>query len=236
MQHFAAFIFILLATVGTFFARKLSLMGALTGATIASACYTGGGWRILGCLAAFFVLSVLATRIQAKEKLRTGLAERDGGPRLASQVLANGAVAAICSLAAIVRPDHSVIFLLAAAAAFASATADTLSSEIGNAFGSRYWDLVTLRSGKKGNNGVVSLEGTAAGFAGSLVIALIACTGQLSAAGFFSIIFAGNAAGLFDSLLGGTLENRQLLTNDQVNFLNTAFGALTAAILYSYFG
>lgn len=234
-DHLPAILIILLAGLASFFARKLSFAGAIAGAIIATACYTGGGWRLLGCLAAFFVLSVLATRVGGRTKIISGLAERDGGPRLAGQVLANGSVPAICALAVLFFPDHSRVLLLAAAAGFASATADTLSSEIGNAYGSRYLDLVSLKPGTRGSNGAISLEGTMAGLAGSFVPAAIAIIGNGTATELCVIVIAGNLAGLFDSFLGGTLENRKLMTNDQVNFLNTAFGSGVAVLLYSIF-
>jgi uncharacterized protein (TIGR00297 family) len=235
INHLPAVLVILLATLASFVTRKLSFPAALAGAIIATACYSGGGWRLLGCLAAFFFMSVLATRLGAGKKLVSGLAERDGGPRLAGQVFANGAVPAICSIAIVVFPDCSRLLLLAAAAGFASATADTLSSEIGNAYGSKYLDLVSLKPGIKGRNGVISMEGTLAGLSGTLVVAAISTARNGTAAEFLSIVVAGNLAGMFDSLLGGTLENKQLLTNNQVNLLNTAFGAAVSVLLSSIF-
>jgi uncharacterized protein (TIGR00297 family) len=236
MQHFTAIVLILLATVGTFFARKLSLVGSIAGALIAAACYAGGGWRLLGCLTAFFLLSITATRAGARKKLVHGLAERNGGPRLAGQVLANGAVPAVCALLALIFPAQSHLLLLAAAAGFASATADTLSSEFGNAYGTRYLNLITLKTGTRGMNGMISLEGTIAGLVGSLVPAWIATGSKGTATWFVSIVLAGNLASLFDSFLGGLLENRHLMTNDQVNLSNTAFGAATAVAFYLTFG
>ena len=56
------------------------------------------------------------------------------------------------------------------AGSFAAATADTLSSELGNVYGRRYYNILTLRPDTRGLNGVVSLEGTSLGLAGTAVL------------------------------------------------------------------
>lgn len=228
MNYFLAIGLILIAALATFLTKKLSWQGAIAGIIIAVLCFGNENWTLLACLAGFFALSTFATLAGKTQKLHTGLAERSGGPRLASQVLANGGFAALLSLASMIFPSIAEYLLPAAIASFSSATADTMSSEIGNAYGSRFINLINFRKGIRGNNGVISVEGTIAGILGSCVIAAIGWSNEPGWRQFFIIVTAGTAANFFDSLLGGTLENRQRLTNDQVNFLNTVFGAAVA--------
>jgi uncharacterized protein (TIGR00297 family) len=118
------------------------------------------------------------------------------------------------------------------AAAFASATADTLSSELGNVCGSRYYNILSFRKDMRGLNGVISLEGTLCGVAGSLLIALIFSAGFGWSIRVTAIItLAGTIGNIFDSLLGATFERRHWIGNDAVNFLNTAIAALSVLLL-----
>src|SRR5687768_11920782 len=116
-------------------------------------------------------------------------------------------------------------------AAFASATADTLSSELGNIYGSRYYNIRTFKPDARGENGVVSFEGTAYGIAGSCVIALIFCV-TYGWKALLPVVIAGTVGNIADSLLGATLERKRLLTNDAVNFMNTLIAALAAWLIY----
>ncbi len=59
------------------------------------------------------------------------------------------------------------------AAALASASADTVSSELGTLYGKRFWNIMTLRKDTNGLDGVISAEGTLAGIAASAVIVII---------------------------------------------------------------
>ena len=113
--------------------------------------------------------------------------------------------------------------------ALAEATADTVSSEIGAAFGGRPYLLTTFRRVDSGTDGAVSLLGTVAG---SVAAALVVAIGSWSLGLTLrdgSAAFTGGLAGLFfDSLLGATLERRGWLGNDWVNFLSTVVGGLVA--------
>ena len=111
-------------------------------------------------------------------------------------------------------------------AALVEATADTVSSEIGQAFGGTPLMLTTLRRVAPGTDGAVTVIGTAAGILAGM---LVAAAGSWSLGIGFrggSIALAGGVAGLFfDSLLGATVERRGWLGNDLVNFSSTAFAA-----------
>ncbi len=117
------------------------------------------------------------------------------------------------------------------AASLASATADTLSSELGTVYGKRFYNILTLRRDKRGENGVISIEGTIFGIAGSAFIALIYAAQFRLDHHFTLIILAGTLGNITDSILGATLERKNRIGNNAVNFLNTLTAALVALIL-----
>ncbi|MCB2408965.1 DUF92 domain-containing protein [Hymenobacter lucidus] len=216
-------------------AGKLTWAGALTGGLLGVLIFLGAGFWGVGLLALFFLLGTLASAWKVAEKRRLGVAEENKGRRTAGQALSNAGVAALCGLLAWAFPEHSGLFQLMLAGSFAAATADTLSSELGNIYGRRYYNAWTFKPDTRGLNGVISLEGTLLGLAGSTLIAAVYCLGVGWHRGFFWLLVAGTVGNLADSLLGATVERRHYVSNNAVNTLNTAVGAQTAALLYWLF-
>jgi uncharacterized protein (TIGR00297 family) len=194
-----------------------------------------------------FVLTFAATRAGRKRKTERGLAESRKG-RSAAQVIANLGVAALCSSLwgdQAVRwighnrrgpsPDTYWVLCIFILAALAEATADTVSSEIGQAFGGAPFMLTTLRRVPPGTDGAITFIGTLAGIA---CAAIIAATGSLAMrmSGAQCIIaFGAGVAGLFfDSLLGATVERKGWLGNDLVNFFSTAFAAGVSLVIIRF--
>jgi uncharacterized protein (TIGR00297 family) len=214
-----------LAATASIFFRKLTIAGGITGGCLAWLLYKGAGVTGLVMLAAFFIAGTMATAMGARKKEQLGLAEENKGQRTAAQVLANGGVAALTGLLAWLYPAQSIMWQMAAAAALASASADTLSSELGNLFGKRFYNILTFKKDKRGLNGVVSLEGTLWGIAGSAMIAVIYSVGYGYTGHALWIILAGTIGNLTDSILGASLERKGWLSNDWVNGLNTLVAA-----------
>jgi uncharacterized protein (TIGR00297 family) len=147
--------------------------------------------------------------------------------------VANAGVAALLGLLTIFFPEHRSLFCVMMAASLSSATADTLSSELGNVYGRRYYNIVNFRKDERGLDGVVSMEGTLFGIAGSVVIALIYALGfTWSVNVLVIIIIAGTIGNILDSVLGATLQRKHFVNNDAVNFFNTAVAALIAWPLF----
>lgn len=187
--------------------------------------FTGSGYMGLSMLLVFFAMGVLATaQGKARKAAKEGAHER----RNAGQVFANGGVAAFVSLLMVAAPASGVPYPLMLAGALASASADTVSSELGTLYGRRFYNILTFRADANGLDGVVSLEGTLAGVFASAVIALIYVGFGGGWTGASIIVIAGTIGNLTDSMLGATLERRGALRNDAVNLLNTAAGALAA--------
>jgi uncharacterized protein (TIGR00297 family) len=212
-------------------AKKLNVTGALTGGALGIAIFLGAGLPGLVMLGTFFIVGSVATSWKLTDKIAAGLAESNKGRRTASQVLANAGVAGLVGLLAWLYPTQADLFQLMLAASFASATADTCASELGNVYGRHFYNILTWRSDTKGLDGVVSLEGTLLGFLGSCLIGGIYALGWGWGWSVIWILLAGTIGNLVDSILGGSLERSGYLTNDAVNFLNTFVAALVALLL-----
>jgi uncharacterized protein (TIGR00297 family) len=248
----AVLIFLLAGAAASAHWRKLTPPAAAAGAVCGWAVYMGSGFRGLALLALFFALGTAATSWRKKEKLGIRGAATHQSTRRTGQVVANGGVAAIAGLLALFFPANRQLFSLMLAASLSSATADTLSSELGMVYGRRFFNILTLKTDERGLDGVISLEGLFLGIIGSALVAavflivpaplaavfaftplppdqhaLIISNGQT----FLILIIAGTIGNLADSLLGALLERRGLLTNDFVNFLNTLIAAIAAAAL-----
>jgi uncharacterized protein (TIGR00297 family) len=219
---------LLIAGFVSYVAGKLTLAGSMTGVLVAVLIFIGSGLPGVVMLGVFFVLGTAVTSYKKEEKRKLDVNEAHQGRRKAGQVLANGGVSAALSLLHIVSENDSSVFLLMVASSLASATGDTFSSELGNVYGRNFFNILTFKKDQRGLNGVISFEGTFFGVVGSLAIAFVYLLFFGWSSAFFVIVLAGLAGNLFDSLLGALFERKGLLGNDAVNFLNTAFAALTA--------
>ncbi len=181
-------------------------------------------------LMALFLLTFLATRAGRARKAALGLAEPGRG-RNAAQVIANLGTAGLLVVAGYFQvPLFDRFGPAMLLAALAEATADTVSSEIGQAFGGSPILLSTLKRVPPGTDGAVTLRGTLAGTLAACAIVAIALPAMSLTWPIALCALAGGLLGLwFDTLLGATLEPAGILNNDWVNFLSTAAAALTAA-------
>jgi len=216
------------------YTKKLTTAAAITGVICGTVIYLGVGYAGLALLAAFFFCGTLSTIWGRKAK--EGLDKPgDSVQRKPGQVLANAGAATIMSFLAMIFPEYAVVLLLMAAGSFASATADTLSSELGVLYGKRFYNCLSWKKDTRGLDGVVSLEGTLIGVAGAGLISLIYALFTLADSRIFILIFAGFAGNFSDSVMGASLERRNFLSNDWVNFLSTLFAAGITLLLISVF-
>ncbi len=207
--------------------RKLTWQASVVGGILGLIIFIAFAYTGIIIMSVFFILGSAATSFGKSKKQFSGIDEESNG-RSSGQVFANAGAAGFLALFAFAFPCYANVFMLMMAAAFSSATADTLSSEMGNVFGKRFYNITTLRADKRGLNGVISFEGTAIGVAGSIIIAIADALTTDWNFGFVIIVLAGTIGNFTDSLLGATLERNGRLNNNAVNFINTAVAALIA--------
>jgi uncharacterized protein (TIGR00297 family) len=217
--------------------KKLTPAAALTGLVLGYTIYAGSSYAGLLLLALFFILGTAATAWKKSEKLAIKGSATHQSTRNAGQVFANAGVAALTAAIALLFPQNKPLCSLMLAASLASATADTLSSELGMVYGRRCYNILTWKRDERGLDGVISLEGTLIGAGGAAIIAAIYLLTQRTTWPHALIVLAAGIFGnLADSYLGATLERKSVLSNDAVNFLNTLLAALFAAALTGFHG
>lgn len=210
----------------------------------------GFGGYVLGV--SFLVLGSALTRVGRAKKEALGIAEKRGGARGPENLWGAAGVAALCAIStALIRATSNQYMLLgttsnfsqllqrvltvAYCSAIASKCADTSSSEIGKAFGTKTFLITSFKQVPRGTEGGVSIEGTFAGFLAAVFTGILAlCVGVISnTSDVFIVAIAGNCANLCESIIGASLQSQAHLTNEQVNFINTLIGACCGALLCS---
>ena len=218
----------LVLAVAAYAARGVDLSGAVVGWCLGVALYAFSGWRGFTMLLLFFVLGTACTKIGYAKKAVLGIAQEKGGRRGARNAIANTAAAIVFAFLA-VATDHPVPFALALVAAFATAAADTVSSEIGQAYGHVTYLVTNFKPVPPGTEGAVSQEGTLAGIAAATIpAAFAAATGLITGRGAAVVVIAALVGTTLESYLGATLERRHAIDNEVVNFANTLAGGLAA--------
>jgi len=211
--------------------RTVDLSGMIAGFFVGTLTFACGGWRGFLVLITFFVLGSGATRLGLRRKERAGTAQEKKGARSARHALANCSVGVYLAflVAFSLTPEP---FALAFVCSYATAAFDTVSSEIGRAYGGRPILITTLRRVQAGTDGAVSWLGTVAGaFAALMVCGVAVLTGFVGADRTAIVLAAAFVGSTADSVLGATLEARGLMDNEAVNFCNTLAGALSGIAL-----
>jgi len=229
--------------------RKLTPAAGIMGFLVACIIYLGTYIFGVVLLSLFFGLGVAASRWKREEKQNTTMQDT-AEARRPGQVLANAGVAALIAFAFFVvsywypafqfiRFQWPLVFPFMLAGSLASATADTLSSELGVIYSRKFYNCLTLKPDVKGLDGVISIEGLAIGACGSFIIALAAVRmsdvwyyyGNYRYKYLLVITLAGIIGNYADSVLGAALERKGMLSNNQVNFLSTLIAALSVWLM-----
>lgn len=218
--------------VVSIYLKKVSISGGVAGAII-SFFILYNNWVNFLLFGLFFVLGSIATKWKFLEKQKLGVAQENEGLRTWVNAVANGGIPAFLSSLALLFPDFTSL-TWAATAAIAAALSDTLSSELGNVYGKRFYDILNFKKGNRGADGVISLEGTLFGLLGSSFVALVFGLIMTEYKAILPIALAGFAGNLCDSYLGATLQRKGWINNHIVNFLNTAFAAFLVVLFYYF--
>lgn len=201
--------------------------------------FTNLWWFVL--LVAFFILGGGFTKYKFKQKKAAGLAESKTGIRSYENVFSNSIWALIIAVlygALTLYPDWSWLtapLVFAYVGTVATATGDTMASEIGVTSKGPTYMITNFRKAKVGEDGGVSLLGEFACLVGSVIIGIMAFTFGMIDTLWLSLLVAvvGGFLGTnIDSVLGAVLQKRGILTNSGVNVLSTLSGAIISFALY----
>ena len=191
------------------------------------------GWRGWVAVVAYLVLGSLVTRVGLREKQKRGLAEARGGRRGPENVWGSAATGACLALLIGAGVEPRSLLLVGFSASFSAKLADTFGSEIGKRWGRRPVLITTLRSVPPGTEGAISLAGTLASAAGSVLMTLVMWQLQLlpSISVSLVVMLIGLLATLAESLLGALAQDRfRWLSNELVNALQTLLAAVMAML------
>lgn len=183
----------------------------------------GVSWLLLILL--FLILSLLATKFAKPYKKSLGEYE---GRRTSKNVISNGVVAFMMAAFG----GYYLPFVGGFIGAIATATSDTLASEIGILQEPRL--ITTFKKVSPGTDGAVSVLGTAIGIVGAGIIGIFAWILGIVSNPLLALeisVISGTVGCFMDSLLGAVLERKNILTNEHVNLLATFSGAIVGILL-----
>ena len=178
----------------------------------------GANWLML--IFIFLLLGLISTRYKHQYKTEIGVYE---GTRSLKNVISNGIVPFV--MAAFGNYGGFI-------GSIATATADTLASEVGVVEQPRL--ITTLKKVPPGTDGGISVVGTAAGIIGAGVIGVSAYILGIFPDPYITLkiaIIAGTVGCFVDSILGAVLERRNYISNEYVNLIATITGAALGIIM-----
>ena len=222
-----AYVFLLFVLGFITYKRKsLDLFGSAVMIIMGIVIIFSAGVNWLCLIVLFLVMSLLATKYSKKYKRSLGQFE---GRRTSKNVISNGVVA--CFMAAF--GGYYLPFVGGFIGAIATATADTLASEIG-VLDPHPRLITTLQKVDPGTNGAVSPLGTGIAIVGAAIIGIAAyilgvIDNPLSA--IIVSVISGVVGCFMDSILGALFENQGYITNEHVNLLATIVGAIVGTLL-----
>jgi uncharacterized protein (TIGR00297 family) len=180
--------------------------------------FAGVNWLIL--IFIFMFLGLVSTKYKHEYKKDIGVYE---GTRSLKNVISNGIVPFV--MAAFGNYGGFI-------GSIATATADTLASEVGVVQQPRL--ITTMKKVPPGTDGGISIIGTAAGIIGAGIIGVSAYLLGIFPDPFVTLkisIIAGTVGCFVDSILGAVLERRNFISNEFVNLIATITGAALGIIM-----
>lgn len=210
----------------TYYRKSLDLFGSAVMIIMGIVIIFSAGVNWLLLIVLFLVMSLLATKYSKKYKRSLGQFE---GRRTSKNVISNGVVA--CFMAAF--GGYYLPFVGGFIGAIATATADTLGSEIG-VLDPHPRLITTFQSVDPGTNGAVSVLGTVVGIVGAAIIGIVAWLLGIVPSPLSAIavsVISGFVGCFTDSILGALFENRGMITNEHVNLMATIVGAIVGILL-----
>jgi len=190
-------------------AKAVDFGGAIACILIGFLILIGGGLYWFTIMVVFFIVSTQFTKLRYSFKEELGFAQEKGGVRSWPNAMANGGVAAILAVAEFLFGGG--IYGAAFLGAMASATADTLATEIGLLSKQKPKLITNLRKTVPiGTSGGVTPIGTISALFASFFIGAVATLLGIVEAPYIktlTLVTAGGIIGsIIDSILGATFQ------------------------------
>mmetsp|Transcript_9977 Transcript_9977/g.23816 ORF Transcript_9977/g.23816 Transcript_9977/m.23816 type:complete len:319 (-) Transcript_9977:297-1253(-) len=216
--------------------KGLTPSGIIHSWFLGSSIYAAFGLKGYSLVCLYFIVGSAVTKLKIVEKEALGIAEARSGRRSPWSVWGSGLAGLLCAFAAMLTSDFN-FWQVGFVASFASKLSDTVSSEVGKAYGKTTYLATTLQVVPRGTEGAVSLEGSLAGVGSAvLFVAAAFALGQIDPQGAAFCVAAAVAANYFESCLGATSQaSAPWLTNDVVNMIQITVAAATALGLQGAF-
>ena len=261
LQLFLAVVAVVTVALASVLTGTLDKYGCVAGTVVGLAVLFFGGWRWFAVLLTFFVSAAFFTRFKSELKRQMGAGEGREGTRSWQNVLANGSVASAFAVAyGLTYFTPFALGYLGAIGTSAADTLATEIGLL-NPYAPRLITNLN-RQVPAGTSGAVSPYGAVASLVGAGVVSSVARVLTLPSwnglGSFMVVLMAGFMGSTFDSLLGATVQaiyrcplcgalterrahcntrtqhfsRNRFLDNNAVNLLATAFGGLSATVLY----
>ncbi len=226
-MEFPVEVLVLFLTLGLFSGisykkNLLNLEGILIANIVGLAIFILGTWNLSYLFVAilFFIAAEAGTWFLNKKKGKHEI-------RTTGNILGNSGTAVIF----LALGFHFGFF-----AAFSSALADTLSSEIGILSKKKPVLITSLEEVPHGTDGGITMLGMLASVLGAGIIAVFHFLLFQNILLFFILIISGVFGSVSDSFFGAVFERKGKLNNAEVNFLGSFCGTCLAILLASFLG
>lgn len=200
-------------------------------------------WRAFGSsgyllVATYFLIGTAVTKLKITQKEAQGIAEKKRGRRGPGSVIGSSAAGCVCSLLSVFGVGgiaYAGVWQLGFVASFCTKLSDTVSSEIGKAYGKTTYLVTSLKVVPRGTEGAVSVEGTIAGLLASILLAGVGyIMGEVNISQAVICVVASQIANFGESLIGASIQDKegfQWLNNDLVNVINISIGSILAILI-----
>lgn len=200
-------------------------------------------WRAFGSpgfllVATYFIIGTAVTKVKMAQKEAQGVAEKRKGRRGPGSVIGSSAAGCVCAFLSIYGVGGAAVYRLwqlGFVASFCTKLSDTVSSEIGKAYGKTTYLVTTFKVVPRGTEGAMSVEGTFAGILASLLLASVGYfMGQIDVPGAVICVLASQIANLGESIIGAVFQDKEgfrWLNNDVVNVINISIGSILAVLM-----
>jgi uncharacterized protein (TIGR00297 family) len=207
--------------------------GALAGGLLGAVVFFCMGPAGFAGLILFFSIGTASTFWGFRQKAKSEIAEPNRGRRGVASTLAKGALAVLLALGHNLEGPGRAWLAVGFVAALATATFDTVATELGQIYGKTAHNPWTWKRVTPGTEGAVSIQGTLLGFAAALPLVLVPVYGGWFGPGtalicWISALFAGIIESLLASRTRGLPEVNAASRGHWLNFFTTAVGAALA--------